>query len=154
MTGAGTVLMTDDADGNRVKKVTGTTTTPYLVAMVNPAGYPQVVEEYAGSGSPTLSRVYNYGPDLISQNQSSGITYYGYYSLGSTRFLLSTAGSMNGSGGNCDIYTYDAYGNLLTPDGSRRRILPKPELSRSSFSMPAGLFSTRTHSIWLRTRWH
>lgn len=146
--------MTYDADGIRVKKVTGTSTTRYLVAMVNPTGYPQVVEEYTGSGSTILSLVYNYGPDLISQKQSSGITYYGYYSLGSTRFLLNTDGAINGSGGSYDIYTYDAYGNLLTPDGSRRRILPKPELSLSSFSMPAVVFSTRTHSIWLRMRWH
>jgi RHS repeat-associated protein len=117
MTGAGTVLMTYDADGNRLKKVNGTATTRYLVAMVNPTGYPQVVEEYTGSSSPTLSRVYNYGLDLISQNQGGGLTYYGYDGLGSTRFLLNTAGAINGSGGNYDIYSYDAYGNLLTPMG-------------------------------------
>jgi hypothetical protein len=118
MTGAGTVLMTYDADGDRVKKVTGTATTRCLVAMVNPTGYPQVVQEYTGSGSPTLSRVYNYGLDQISQNQGGGLTYYGYDRLGSTRLLLNTAGAINGSGRNYDIYSYDAYGNLLTPKGS------------------------------------
>lgn len=103
--------------GGTGQKANGTTTTRYLVAMVNPTCYPQVVDEYAGSGSPTLSRVYNYGLDLISQNQGGALTYYGYDGLGSTRFFLNTAGTINSSGSNSDIYAYDAYGNLLTPMG-------------------------------------
>ena len=77
----------------------------------NPSGYAQVLEEYQITG---LSRVYNYGLDLISQRQvSSGtVSYYGYDGHGSTRFLLNT------SGGITDTYAYDAFGTIITNTGT------------------------------------
>src|SRR2546425_9474290 len=70
---SGAVVIVYGADGNCVKKTTSTATTIYLVATVNPTGYPQVVEELAVSGGTTnLSRVYTYGLDLISQRQITG----------------------------------------------------------------------------------
>lgn len=103
------VTLTYDGDGNRIKKVVGSTTTWYLVATVNPSGYPQVVEELTGTTPSTLSRVYSYGLDLACQRTISGsvVRYFGYDGLGSTKFLLDPAGAVT------DTYTYDAYGTLI-----------------------------------------
>ena len=57
------------ATGNRVAKTVGGTTTYYLLDDRNPSGYVQVLEEWTSTGTPTLSRVYNYGYALISQRQ-------------------------------------------------------------------------------------
>ncbi len=108
---SGTILITYDGDGNRVSKKVGGTTTYYLLDDRNPSGYVQVLEEYQGS---SLSKVYNYGLNLISQRQvSSGtVSYYGYDGHASTRFLLNT------SGGITDTYVYDAFGNLIATSGT------------------------------------
>jgi len=64
---SGTVLIVYDGDGNRVKKTVGGTTTYYLLDDRNQSGYVQVLEEWTASGGSTnLSRVYNYGLQLIS----------------------------------------------------------------------------------------
>jgi RHS repeat-associated protein len=107
---SGAVVIVYGADGNRVKKTTSTTTTIYLVATVNPTGYPQVVEDLTVSGGTTnLSRVYTYGLDLISQRQISGtvVTFYGYDGLGSVRFLT------EGTGAITNTYAYDAFGTVI-----------------------------------------
>ena len=113
-----------NGDDNRASKVVGSTTTYYLVDDRNPSGYPQVVEEYQTdptlAGQPVvLSRVYNYGLALISQQQfdtntlqPSTLSYYGYDGHGSVRFLTSTNGTVT------DTYTYDAYGTLIVSNGS------------------------------------
>ena len=103
------VTLTYDADGNRIKKVAGGVTTWYLVATVNPGGYPQVVEELTGATPSALSKVYGHGLDLIDQRVISpaGTNFYGYDGLGSVKFLTDTSGAIT------DTYTYDAYGNLI-----------------------------------------
>jgi RHS repeat-associated protein len=108
------VTLTYDGDGNRIKKVAGGVTTWYLVATVNPSGYPQVVEELTGTTPTTLSRVYSYGLDLATQRTISGsvVRYFGYDGLGSTKFLVDPAGAVT------DTYTYDAYGTLIASTGS------------------------------------
>jgi RHS repeat-associated protein len=109
------VVVTYDADGNRVRKVVGSTTTLYLVATVNPTGYPQVVEELTVSGGSTnLAKVYTHGPALISQRQISGpmVTFYGFDGLGSVRFLTDTNGAI------ANTYAYDAYGTLIDSSGT------------------------------------
>ncbi|MBN9692809.1 MAG: hypothetical protein J0M24_21400 [Verrucomicrobia bacterium] len=114
-TGPGVSSILYDADGNRIKKVAGGTTTWYLVATVNPTGYPQVVEEKTGTTPTTLVRAYTYGLDLISQQRdgsSAQVSFYGYDGLGSVKFLLSTSGAVT------DTYTYDAWGNLIASVGS------------------------------------
>jgi len=106
----GAVVITYDADGNRVRKLTATTTNLYLVATVNPSGYAQVVEELTVSGGATnLSKIYTYGMDLISQRQapSGTVHFFGYDGLGSTRFLLDTSGSA------VETYAYDAFGTMI-----------------------------------------
>ena len=124
-----------DGDGNRVFKGvqnpanTQDIVTFYLVDDRNPGGLSQVLEEYQGvwtnNGSSgwaapvALSRVYNYGTVLISQQQfdpstrlPSVLSYYGYDGHGSVRFLIGTNGTIT------DTYTYDAFGNLLGSTGS------------------------------------
>jgi hypothetical protein len=98
-----------DGQGNRVKKITSSATNLYLVATVNPTGYPQVVEELTVSGGTTnLSRVYAQGLDLLNQRQTNGTVYFfGTDGLGSTRFLTTTNGSL------ANAFAYDAWGTLI-----------------------------------------
>ena len=107
----GSVVIGYDGDGNRAKKTVGGTTTYYLLDDRNPSGYVQVVEEYQGN---TLSVIYNYGLNVISQKQigSGTIRYFGYDGHGSTRFLTDASGTLT------DTYVYDAYGNKTASTGS------------------------------------
>ncbi len=103
------------ADGNRVKKVTSTSTNLYLIATVNPTGYPQVVEELTvtGGGVTNMSRVYAYGLALISQRESSGtVHYFGMDGLGSIRFLTDSTGAVS------DQHVFEAFGTQITSSGS------------------------------------
>ena len=90
-----------------------TVTTTYLLDELNPTGYSQVLEE---STNGSLSRVYTFGLELISQDEvlsatgsqiSWTATYYGYDGHGNVRFLT------NGAGAVTDTYDFDAFGNLL-----------------------------------------
>ena len=110
----GTVKLWYGAEGNRLKKEAGGVTTWYLVATVNPTGYPQVVEERTGTTPTTLVRAYTYGLDLVSQQRDgspANVSFYGTDGLGSVKFLLNT------SGGVTDTYTYDAWGGLIASSG-------------------------------------
>jgi RHS repeat-associated protein len=113
--GSATILLGYDGDGHRVKKSVGGTTTYYLVDDRNPSGYAQVLEEWTASGgAPSLSRVYNYGLNLVSQRQMPGgtVSYYGYDGHGSVRFLTGTTGTVT------DTYMYDAFGTLIAASNS------------------------------------
>jgi RHS repeat-associated protein len=103
------VLIWYDGVGNRLKKTVGSTTTFYLVDDRNPSGYVQVVEEWTASGGTTnLSRVYNYGLQLISQRQPNTSTnYFIFDGHGSTRILTDNGGNV------VNAFTFDAYGNLI-----------------------------------------
>ena len=107
-----------DGDGKRVSKTVGGVTTKYLVDTNNLTGYAQVVEELtAPSGQPAVvTRVYNYGNDLISQTQlidsAWATSYYGYDGHGSVRFLTDASGTIT------DTYTYDAFGNIINRNGT------------------------------------
>jgi len=113
---SGTATYVYDATGNRIKKTAGGVTTWYLVAAVNPSGWPQVVEEHTGSSPGTVSRRYTYGLDLISQSRWTGSVWDTHFyltdGLGSTRALLNSSGNIS------DTYVYDAYGTLLTSSGT------------------------------------
>ena len=101
-----------DGDGNRVRKIVGTTTNLYLVDDKSPSGFAQVVEEKV-LGSTT--NIYCYGLDLVSQstvNSQSSTKFYGYDGNGNTRFLTGTNAAVT------DTYTYDAFGILLTNTGT------------------------------------
>jgi RHS repeat-associated protein len=108
----GAVQLLYDADGNRVAKSVGTTTTRYLVDDLNPTGYPQVVEE---SVNGVLQRTYTYGLQRISEDQVISNTwqpsFYMYDGFGSVRQLTDLSGKIT------DTYNYDAFGNLLNLTG-------------------------------------
>lgn len=105
------IVIVYDGDGNRVKKIVGTTTNTFLVDDRNPSGYAQVLEEKTGT---SLTRTYAYGLDLISQRDASSGTknYYGYDGNGNTRFLTGTNGTIT------DTYAYDAFGDVITSTGA------------------------------------
>jgi RHS repeat-associated protein len=87
----------------------GGVTTQYLVDDRNHTGYAQVLEEVVNG---TVQRRYTYGLDLISQNQASGVSFYGYDGHGSVRLLTDVNGNVT------DTYTYEAFGNLIASTGA------------------------------------
>ena len=106
-----------DGDGNRVQKIVAGVTTKYLVATVNPTGYPQVVyQTFSGTGITEYWRQFVYGLDRISQYRStqSGTqkSFYVYDGHGSVRALT------DGSGNVTDTYDYDAFGNVTHQTGT------------------------------------
>jgi RHS repeat-associated protein len=80
----------------------------------NPSGYAQVLEEWTNNGTATnLSRVYNYGLNLISQ-RAPGIStnYFIWDGHGSTRVLADAGGN------TVNVFAYDAYGTLIASNGA------------------------------------
>jgi RHS repeat-associated protein len=69
------------------------------------------LEEKTGA---TLTRVYCYGLDLISQREvSTGATYYfGYDGNGNVRFLTATNASV------ANVFAYDAFGTLIASNAA------------------------------------
>jgi RHS repeat-associated protein len=105
----GQVVIVYDGDGNRVKKVVGSSTTLYLVDTHNPSGYAQVLEEKASNST----NFYTYGLNLISQLvPSSSTNYFVYDGHGSTRLLTDTGKNV------VNAFSYDAYGTLIASNGS------------------------------------
>jgi RHS repeat-associated protein len=110
----GTVFITYDGDGNRVIKTTGGTNTFYLLDDQNPSGYAQVLEEWTVTATATnVSKIYNYGLNLISQRAPSISTnYFVYDGHGSTRLLVDIGGNVQ------NLFAYDAYGTLIASNAS------------------------------------
>jgi RHS repeat-associated protein len=115
---SGAVLITYDGDGNRLRKTVGGTSTFYLLDDRNLSGYVQVLEEWTASGGTTnLSRVYNYGLQLISQRQPNVSTnYFAFDGHGSTRLLTDNGGSV------VNAFTFDAYGNLIASNAAPQTV--------------------------------
>jgi len=98
-----------DADGNRVSVSSAGTTTSYVVDTSLP--YASVIEEYAGTSTAPSAR-YDYGDDLIRMDRGSGVYYYLYDGLGSTRQLVNTSGTVT------DSYGYSAFGEMASHTGN------------------------------------
>ena len=97
-----------------MSKTVGSTTTYYLVDDRKPSGYPQVVKEYRGA---TLTNVYNYGVNLISQRQPGTSTnYFLVDGHGSTRILTDPAGNP------VNLFAYDAYGILIASNSAPQTV--------------------------------
>lgn len=136
----GQILMTYDGDGNRISKEVNGTNTYYLVDDVNPSGYAQVLEEWTVTSTATnLSKVYNYGLDLISQRQPNTSTnYFIYDGHGSARMLTDLGGNV------VNIMAYDAYGNLIASNG----VLQTAYLySGQQFDSDLGLYYNRARLL-------
>ena len=112
---SGVAVMVYNGDGLRVAEIVAGQTNFYLWDDRNPSGYAQVLEMWSGStGSPpSLIGSYNYGLSLFSQKVPTAGTknYYIADGRGSTRMLIGTGGLTN------DLFTYDAYGNLIASNG-------------------------------------
>jgi RHS repeat-associated protein len=132
---------TYNGDEIRITKSTNGVTVLYLVDDRNPSAYAQVLEEYVGSsGSYTLSKVYSCGLSLVSQTEkpSGAVHYYGTDGHGSTRFLTDSSGSVS------DTYTYDAYGTLISSNGS----------TANNFLYCCEQFDPETGMYYLRARYY
>jgi len=124
-----------DADGNRVSVSSAGTTTDYAVDTSLP--YASVIEEYAG-GSATPSARYDYGDDLVRMDRGSGVYYYIYDGLGSTRQLVNTAGAVT------DSYGYSAFGEMTVRTGSTQNL----------FLFNAQQFDGASGDYFLRARYY
>jgi RHS repeat-associated protein len=97
-----------DVDGNRVEATTTAGTTRYLVDTNRSLA--QILAEYRTDGTPLAS--YAYADDLISMTRNGQTYFYHFDGLGSTRLLTDITGAV------ADIYSYDAFGNLITRTGT------------------------------------
>jgi RHS repeat-associated protein len=105
------ISYTYDDDGNRVSSTTASGTTLYENDEQSPTGYSQVLAEKSASGS--IQAVYAWGLQLVAQSRpASGTSFYLYDGHGSVRALANTSGTVT------DTYTYDAFGNLTSPQSS------------------------------------
>lgn len=116
-----------DDSGIRVSQKIGSTTTLYLIDAQNPTGYSQVFEEgnEASGGNGKIDdaevvRTYALGYDLLTQanavSQGGQVLHFLYDAHGSTRALVELSGGASSialSSSVRQIYSYDAYGNLL-----------------------------------------
>ena len=122
-----------DADGNRYSAASAGTTTSYVVDTSLP--YASVVEEYSNG---TLAARYDYGDDLVRMDRGSGVYYYIYDGLGSTRQLVNTGGSVT------DTWGYSALGELASHTGS----------TVNPFLFNAQQFDGTSGNYYLRARYY
>ena len=108
---SGTTAYGYDADGNRISQNSGGSSTSYLVDTNRLFG--EVLEE-RDSGNNLLAR-YDYGDRLLRMDRSSGVYYYLYDGIGSTRALADGGGSVAAR------YDYDAFGNPTQPVSALNR---------------------------------
>ena len=133
--GNGTASYVYDADGNRVSVSSAGTTTSYVVDASLP--YASVVEEYSGTSTVPSAR-YDYGDDLVRMDRGSGVYYYLYDGLGSTRQLVSTAGAVT------DSYGYSAFEEMASHTGS----------TQNPFLFNAQQFDQASGDYYLRARYY
>lgn len=102
------VLFGYDVDGVRTSRSVNGTVTEFVVD--NNRDLSQVIEEHDGSGATQVT--YAYGDDLLSQERSTGISFYHYDGQSSVRQLTSSLGQVS------DTYSYDAFGVTLARTGT------------------------------------
>ncbi len=98
-----------DAAGRRVQQTVGTSVTNYLWDEASTSG--DVVQETDGNGVTQASYVLG-DDELLAQTRSGAVSYD--LSDGQNNVRLLT----DGNGAVTDHYTYDAYGNLLSSQGT------------------------------------
>ena len=96
-----------DINGIRNSKTEAGVTTDFITD--SNRSYAQVLLELENNSAVA---VYTYGDDLVSQSQSTGVNYFVYDGLGSTRMLTDETGAVT------DQYAYQAFGELLGSSGT------------------------------------
>lgn len=94
-----------------------------------------IIEERDGTG--TLLAAYVYGNKILSQTRGTQVRYYHGDSLGSIRFLTDSAGAVT------DKYSYDAFGNLTSKEGT----------TNNDFLFAGEQYDTVTSLYYLRARY-
>jgi RHS repeat-associated protein len=122
-----------DTTGIRVSSTVGGVTTQYLID--SNRDYAQVLEEYV-DGVRSVS--YVYGRDLISQERSSGTSFYLVDGLGSTTALANVNGNVT------DTYSYEAFGELEGQSGS----------TENSYLFTGEQFDQNLGEYYLRQRYY
>jgi len=139
--GAVLASYTYDANGNRVSTYISSntpTTTSYVVD--TSLAYASVVEEYSGTNTAPSAR-YDYGDDLVRMDRGSGVYYYIYDGLGSTRQLVNTTGAVT------DSYGYSAFGELASRT-------PSTGGTANPFLFNAQQFDGASGDYFLRARYY
>ncbi len=98
-----------DAAGRRVQQTVGTSVTNYLWDEASTSG--DVVQETDGNGVTQASYVLG-DDEVLAQTRSGAVSYYLSDGQGNVRLLT------DGNGAVTDRYSYDAFGNLLSSQGS------------------------------------
>jgi RHS repeat-associated protein len=150
----GDVTLVYNGDGQLVERTVDGVTTQFLVDDLNHTGYSQIVEEIVNG---TVTVVYTYGHDLISQDRvapdgtSWHVSFFGYDGHGSVRFLTDATGQLT------DSYTYDAWGQHLTQTGTTQnpyRYAGERWLESLGLSYNrARMLSTRHGRFWSMDEW-
>jgi RHS repeat-associated protein len=114
---------TYDDSGIRVSQTVDNVTTIYLIDALNPTGYAQILEEGVETSSPNgkldqigeIVRAYTLGLDVVTQAAVGQALHLLYDAHGSTRALLNGATAQVAQDGGAvkQVYSYDAYGQLL-----------------------------------------
>ena len=97
--------------------------------------YLSEVEEYSNG---SLAARHDYGDDLVRMNRGSGVYYYIYDGLGSTRQLVNTGGTVT------DTWGYSAFGMLASHAGS----------TVNPFLFNAQQFDGASGNYYLRARYY
>ncbi|CAA0121101.1 tRNA(Glu)-specific nuclease WapA [Halioglobus japonicus] len=124
---------TYDHNGIRSSKTEAGTTTDFVVD--ENRAYAQVLEEITGS---TTDVTYSYGHDLLSQDRSGASSFYHYDGLGSTRLLSDDLGDI------ADEVDYEAFGNVLTQNGS----------TENNYLFAGEQLDSTTNNYYLRARYY
>lgn len=136
-TSAGLVDFRYDALGHRVGRGGPGGSTDYLVDLLNPTGFSQVLAEIESATGTELAR-YVFGHQALSQSRGGERSYFHFDAPGSTRILSDAGGHLAAS------FSYDAFGELTGSSGTE----PSDLLFKGEW------FEPEIGLTFLRARWY
>jgi len=132
-------------DGIRVEKDNNGTVTTYLVDSHNHTGFAQVLEEWDTTSTPTITKTYIIGDDIIGEADNTGdITYLLYDGQGSVRHHSDSNGNLIAYSG-CDTFAYDAYG---------QRVDPLKDVINKGLFYTGEMYDSESDQYYLRARYY
>ena len=103
-----------DDSGIRVSKTVDGSRTEYVIDANNHTGYAQVLEEWNTDAAPVNEKTSVIGHAVLTEwGSAAGFLYRLTDAHGSTRVLTNFFGWVLQYGGENQVFTYDAYGNLI-----------------------------------------